>query len=113
MTTRQMRPGEQEGIDYFYKSKEEFEQLIQEGELLEYAKYVDNYYGTPKRYVEEMLNQGFNVFLEIEVQGALQVKQSFPEGIFIFLIPPSLEERSEERRVGNEWRGENRSYAGR
>jgi len=92
MTTRQMRPGEQEGIDYFYKSKEEFEQLIQEGELLEYAKYVDNYYGTPRRYVEEMLNQGFNVFLEIEVQGALQVKQSFPEGIFIFLIPPSLEE---------------------
>src|SRR5699024_6052150 len=92
MTTRQMRPGEEEGVDYFYKSQEEFEQLIQQDELLEYAKYVDNYYGTPRQYVEDMLQEGFNVFLEIEVQGALQVKESFPEGIFIFLIPPSLEE---------------------
>lgn len=92
MTTREKRPGEQEGVDYFFKTKEEFERLIQQGELLEYAKYVDNYYGTPKQYVEDMLEQGFNVFLEIEVQGALQVKESFPEGVFIFLIPPSLEE---------------------
>ncbi|HLS35124.1 MAG TPA: guanylate kinase [Bacillota bacterium] len=92
MTTREKRPGEQEGVDYFFKTKEEFERLIQQGELLEYAKYVDNYYGTPKQYVEDMLAQGFNVFLEIEVQGALQVKESFPEGVFIFLIPPSLEE---------------------
>jgi|SRR5699024_8680902 len=92
MTTRQMRPGEEEGVDYFYKSQEEFEQLIQQDELLEYAKYVDNYYGTPRQYVEDMLQEGFNVFLEIEVKGALQVKESFPEGIFIFLIPPSLEE---------------------
>ena len=92
MTTRKMRPGEEEGVDYFYKSQEEFEQLIQQDELLEYAKYVDNYYGTPRQYVEDMLQEGFNVFLEIEVQGALQVKESFPEGIFIFLIPPSLEE---------------------
>lgn len=92
MTTRKMRPGEEEGVDYFYKSQEEFEQLIQQDELLEYAKYVDNYYGTPRQYVEDMLQEGFNVFLEIEVKGALQVKESFPEGIFIFLIPPSLEE---------------------
>lgn len=92
MTTRQKRPGEKDGVDYFFKTKEEFKQLIDQGELLEYAKYVDNYYGTPRRYVEEMLAQGFNVFLEIEVQGALQVKESFPEGVFIFLIPPSLEE---------------------
>lgn len=92
MTTRDKRPGEEEGVDYFYKTKEEFEQLVEQGELLEYAKYVDNYYGTPRRYVEEMLEKGYNVFLEIEVQGALQVKESFPDGVFIFLIPPSLEE---------------------
>ena len=92
MTTRDKRPGEEEGVDYFYKTKEEFEQLMEQGELLEYAKYVDNYYGTPRRYVEEMLEKGYNVFLEIEVQGALQVKESFPDGVFIFLIPPSLEE---------------------
>lgn len=92
VTTRQMRPGEQDGIDYFFKTKEQFEQMIERDELLEYAKYVDNYYGTPKQYVEDMLNEGFDVFLEIEVQGALQVKEKFPEGVFIFLIPPSLEE---------------------
>lgn len=92
MTTRKKRPGEEEGVDYFFKTKEEFEQLIEDDKLLEYAKYVDNYYGTPREYVEDMLEQGFNVFLEIEVQGALQVRQSFSEGVFIFLIPPNLEE---------------------
>lgn len=92
ITTRQKRPGERDGVDYFFKTKAQFEKLIEQGELLEYAKYVNNYYGTPKQYVKDMLKQGSNVFLEIEVQGALQVKKSFPEGVFIFLFPPSLEE---------------------
>lgn len=91
-TTRDKRPGEKEGKDYFYKTKETFEQMIEANELLEYAQYVNNYYGTPKAYVEEQLASGQDVFLEIEVQGALQVKQNFPEGVFIFLFPPSLEE---------------------
>ncbi|MFD2208770.1 guanylate kinase [Virgibacillus halophilus] len=91
-TTRGMRQGEKNGIDYFFKSKDEFQTLIEENKLLEYAKYVDNYYGTPRDYVEEMLAKGHDVFLEIEVQGALQVKKNFPDGVFIFLLPPSLEE---------------------
>ena len=91
-TTREKRTGEQEGIDYFYTTKEQFEAMIQNGELLEHAKYVENYYGTPRAYVKEQLEKGNDVFLEIEVQGALQVKENFPEGVFIFLFPPSLEE---------------------
>lgn len=92
MTTRTIRTGEQEAIDYFYRSKEEFEQMIEDNQLLEHAQYVGNYYGTPRKYVEETLANGKDVFLEIEVQGALQVKSNFPEGVFIFLSPPSLEE---------------------
>ncbi|ASK63551.1 guanylate kinase [Virgibacillus phasianinus] len=92
MTTRDMRPGERDGIDYFYKTNEEFERLIKQNQLLEYAKYVNNYYGTPRAYVEETLAEGHDVFLEIEVQGALQVRENFPEGVFIFLFPPSLDE---------------------
>ncbi|PAV29947.1 guanylate kinase [Virgibacillus profundi] len=92
MTTRNKRPGETDGVDYFYKSREEFENLIEKKQLLEYAQYVNNYYGTPRAYVEETLAAGHDVFLEIEVQGALQVKDNFPEGVFIFLFPPSLEE---------------------
>lgn len=91
-TTRSPREGELEGVNYFYKSKEEFERMINEGELLEYAQYVENYYGTPRHYVEEMINKGHDVILEIEVQGALQVKETFPEGVFIFLMPPDLKE---------------------
>lgn len=91
-TTRKKRLGEKEGVDYFYKTKEEFEEMIERNELLEYAKYVDNYYGTPKQYVLDELAKGYDVFLEIEVQGALQVKKNFPEGVFIFLTPPSLKE---------------------
>jgi len=90
VTTRQKRRGEKDGVDYFYKTKAEFEQLIEQNELLEYAQYVDNYYGTPRQYVEKMLDKGYDVFLEIEVQGALQVKESFSEGVFIFLYPPSF-----------------------
>jgi len=92
MTTRLKRAGEVEGVDYFFRTKEEFEQYIKEGKLLEYANYVGNYYGTPIDYVRETLDSGRDVFLEIEVQGALKVKKRMPEGIFIFLSPPDLEE---------------------
>ncbi|MBT2731589.1 MULTISPECIES: guanylate kinase [Carnobacterium] len=92
MTTRKKRVGERDGIDYFFSTKEEFEALIESGGLLEYAEYVGNYYGTPLGYVEKTLQSGKDVFLEIEVQGALQVREKMPEGIFIFLTPPDLKE---------------------
>ncbi|MEK4030251.1 MULTISPECIES: guanylate kinase [Bacillaceae] len=92
MTTRAPRKGEVDGVDYFFKSREEFEQLIAEGKLLEYAEFVGNYYGTPVDYVRETLDDGRDIFLEIEVQGARQVREKFPEGLFIFLAPPSLSE---------------------
>lgn len=92
MTTREPRAGEKEGIDYFYRSKEQFEEYVQQNELLEHAQYVNNYYGTPKEYVENMLSLGHDVFLEIEVQGAMQVRKNYDKGIFIFLLPPSLDE---------------------
>ncbi|MCC5894987.1 MAG: guanylate kinase [Alkalibacterium sp.] len=92
MTTRHKRDGEQEGIDYFFRTKEEFEQLIAEDGLLEFAEYVGNYYGTPLEYVNKTLDEGRDVFLEIEVQGALKVREKMPEGIFVFLSPPDLEE---------------------
>ncbi|RFB19116.1 guanylate kinase [Bacillus sp. HNG] len=91
-TTRKPREGEVDGVDYFFKSKEEFEELIKNNKLLEWAEYVGNYYGTPIDYVEATLQEGKDVFLEIEVQGALQVRKAFPEGLFIFLAPPSLKE---------------------
>ncbi|TCS84365.1 guanylate kinase [Tepidibacillus fermentans] len=91
-TTRSPRIGEVEGINYFFKTREAFQQMIQNNELLEWAEYVGNYYGTPRRFVEETIQQGKDIILEIEVQGALKVKQTYPEGIFIFLIPPSLAE---------------------
>ncbi|WP_416151005.1 guanylate kinase [Salipaludibacillus sp. HK11] len=91
-TTRLPRKGEQDGLSYFFKSKEEFERMIRENELLEYAQYVDNFYGTPRNYVEDTLAIGHDVILEIEVQGALQVKKTFPEAVFIFLMPPSIKE---------------------
>lgn len=91
-TTRSMRPGEEHGKHYFFEEKEAFKSMIENNELLEHAKYVDNYYGTPRDYVESQIAQGHDVFLEIEVQGALQVKENFKEGVFIFLFPPSLEE---------------------
>ena len=92
MTTREQRVGEVEGEDYFFRTHEQFEQYIKEGKLLEYANYVGNYYGTPIDYVRETMERGQDVFLEIEVQGALKVKKRMPEGIFIFLSPPDLEE---------------------
>lgn len=99
MTTRKPREGEVDGVDYFFKSREEFERLIAAGKLLEYAEYVGNYYGTPVDYVKETLDSGKDVFLEIEVQGAKQVREKIPEGLFIFLMPPSLDEL-ESRIVG-------------
>ncbi|HFH7160841.1 guanylate kinase [Streptococcus agalactiae] len=99
MTTRPQRLGEVDGVDYFFRTREEFEALIKEGQMLEYAEYVGNYYGTPLSYVNETLDKGIDVFLEIEVQGALQVKSKVPDGVFIFLTPPDLEEL-EERLVG-------------
>ncbi|MBB6452978.1 guanylate kinase [Salirhabdus euzebyi] len=92
VTTRKPRVGEQDGVDYFFREKEEVEKMIKHGQLLEWAQYVNNYYGTPREYVEKTLQEGKDVFLEIEVQGALQVKENFSEGVFIFLFPPSLEE---------------------
>ncbi len=91
-TTRKPREGEEEGKSYFFKTKEEFEQMIENDELIEYAKYVDNYYGTPKAYVMEQVQQGKDVLLEIEMQGALKVKEKFPEVSLIFITPPSAKE---------------------
>lgn len=92
MTTRTKRPGEEEGVDYYFRTKDEFELLIEKDELLEYAQFVDNYYGTPLEYVEKTLSEGQDVFLEIEVQGAMQVREKMPEAVFIFLTPPNLSE---------------------
>ena len=90
MTTRHPRPGEKNGRDYFFVTKDQFRQNIKSGKMLEYAQYVDNYYGTPLPYVRKMLSEGHDVFLEIEVRGAIQVRSKCPHGIFIFLAPPSL-----------------------
>lgn len=91
-TTRTPREGEVNGVHYFFKTKEEFLDMIEKDELLEWAEYVNNFYGTPKSYVQEQIEQGNDVILEIEVQGALKVKEKFPEAVFIFLAPPSMEE---------------------
>ncbi|MFH5183037.1 guanylate kinase [Paenibacillus sp. TAB 01] len=98
-TTREPREGEVEGVNYFFKTKEQFQQLIRDDQVLEWAEYVGNYYGTPRRFVEDTLNAGKDIILEIEVQGALKVKQKFPQGVFIFLLPPSMDEL-ENRIVG-------------
>ncbi|WP_438453629.1 guanylate kinase [Staphylococcus pseudintermedius] len=99
MTTRQMREGEQDGVDYFFKTREEFEKLIETDEFIEYAEYVGNYYGTPVQYVKDTMNAGHDVFLEIEVEGAKQVRKKFPDALFIFLAPPSLDHLT-ERLIG-------------
>ena len=91
-TTRKPREGEEEGKSYFSKTKEEFERMIEADELIEYAQYVGNYYGTPKAYVMEQINQGKDVLLEIEMQGALKVREKFPEVSLIFITPPSVKE---------------------
>lgn len=91
-TTRLPRAGEVDGESYFFVTKEKFEDLIGNNGFLEYASVYDNYYGTPRKYVEEQLAQGRDVILEIDIQGALKVKENFPEGVFIFIMPPSMDE---------------------
>ena len=91
-TTRQPRVGEEDGREYFFRTKEEFEKMIARDELIEYARYVENYYGTPKQYVMEQLEAGKDVILEIEIQGALKVKKRFPDALLLFVTPPSAEE---------------------
>ncbi len=98
-TTRQPREGERDGVEYFFKTTEEFEQMIRQGELVEYARYVGNYYGTPKAYVESQLAAGKDVILEIEIQGALKVKERFPETVLMFVTPPTAQ-ILKERLVG-------------
>ena len=99
MTTRQPREGEQDGVEYFFRDKEQFEQTIAENGLIEYACYCGNYYGTPRAYVEEQLAAGKDVILEIEIQGALKVREQFPECLLLFVTPPSAAEL-ERRLVG-------------
>lgn len=91
-TTRRPRPGEEEGREYFFKTTEEFEKMIAKDALIEYARYVDNYYGTPRTYVEEQLAAGRDVVLEIEIQGALKVKEKFPDTLLLFVTPPTAGE---------------------
>ena len=91
-TTRQPREGEKDGEDYFFVSREYFQQMIEEGRLVEYAQYVNHYYGTPRDYVEKKMAEGKDVILEIEIQGALKVKKRFPDALLIFVTPPSAGE---------------------
>ena len=91
-TTRAPRPGERHGKEYFFVSKEEFESMIDRQELIEYAQYVNHFYGTPKEYVSQQLGLGKDVILEIEIQGALKVKEAFPDTLLLFVTPPSAEE---------------------
>lgn len=92
VTTRKPRPGEEDGREYFFRTKEEFEKYIEDDALIEYAQYVDNYYGTPRFYVEEQLAAGKDVILEIEIQGAMKVKEKNPEAVLVFVTPPTVEE---------------------
>ena len=92
MTTRQPRPGETDGKEYFFVSKENFEKKIEEKGLIEYACYCGNYYGTPKEYVEKQLEKGKDVILDIEIKGALKVKEQFPTALLLFVMPPSAQE---------------------
>ncbi|MCI9083712.1 MAG: guanylate kinase [Lachnospiraceae bacterium] len=91
-TTRAPRPGETHGKEYFFVSREEFEEMIRQGALIEHAQYVNNYYGTPKDYVYQQLEMGRDVILEIEIQGALKVKKAYPETLLLFVSPPGAEE---------------------
>lgn len=91
-TTRQPREGEKDGEDYFFVNREYFQQMIEEGRLVEYAQYVNHYYGTPRDYVEKKMAEGKDVILEIEIQGALKVKKRFPDALLIFVTPPSAGE---------------------
>lgn len=91
-TTRQPREGEENGREYFFVSRETFEHMIEENQLIEYAQYVNNYYGTPSQYVSQKMAEGKDVILEIEIQGALKIKERFPEALLLFILPPSAQE---------------------
>lgn len=91
-TTRSPRQGEVDGVNYFFTTKEAFKKNIENDNFLEYAEVYGNYYGTPKSKVMEMIENGFDVILEIDIQGALKVKENYPDGVFIFILPPSMEE---------------------
>jgi len=95
VTTRKPRVGEVDGVNYFFKTVEQAREMISKGELLEYAEVYGNYYGTPRKFVMDQLKAGKDVLLEIDIQGALQVKERFPEGVFVFIVPPSLQILSE------------------
>lgn len=100
-TTRQPRAGEIHGKDYYFHSRDEFQQMIDKGELIEWAEYVGNFYGTPRKYVEEQLNSGKDVLLEIEMQGGMLVKEQFPDALLLFVSPPSAE-TLKERLIGRD-----------
>lgn len=91
-TTREPRQGENEGIDYFFKTKVQFEDMIKNDDLLEWVKYCDNYYGTPKAFIDSSISDGNDVILDIEVEGAMRVKEKYPECILVFVVPPTIEE---------------------
>ena len=91
-TSRKPREGEKEGVNYYYLTKEDFEKKIKEDYFLEYTNYAGNYYGTPKEYIKEKLNKGIDVILEIEIEGATNIKKLIPEALFIFIMPPSLKD---------------------
>lgn len=91
MTTRAPRKGETEGVSYYFRTNEQFEKLIQEDAFLEYAQVYDHYYGTSKKYALDLIEKGQSVLLEIDIQGAMQVKERYPKGVFIYIVPPSLE----------------------
>ena len=98
VTTRAPRPGEVEGVDYFFVDHQRFYEMVKNNELLEHAEFVSNRYGTPKAYVMEKMNEGFNVVLDIEVQGARQVNKKMPDAVKIFIVPPSIEELEQRLR---------------
>lgn len=105
MTTRDPRPGETDGVNYYFSTNEKFEALLRDDAFLEHARVYDHYYGTPKKYVYDMLAQGNHIMLEIDIQGAMQVKEKYPEGVFIYIVPPSkavLEERLRGRHTDAE-----------
>lgn len=101
MTTREPRPGEVDGVNYFFTDNAHFEELLKEDSFLEHAKVYDHYYGTPKEYVFRMLEEGKHVMLEIDIQGAMQVKERYPQGVFIYVVPPSMELLEERLRNRN------------
>lgn len=100
-TTRKPRPGEVDGVNYFFLTKEEFEDCINKDKFLEYAQFAGNYYGTKQKYIHQRFEEGMNIILEIETQGALQVKKKMPEAVLIFIAPPSFEELEHRLRGRN------------